>query len=196
MTEIKKDGIRDDKGRYISKEFFYEYRNAESTIIPKWTLKRYNLPEYKSAYLLYMDDDTINDYDFAMKFCGSYEQFKKMLEYKWFYEGDPNRGFSGFKSWQEEKTLKEEMIVKSSKIALARAGNVQALKMWDDGLRDKKRGRPSKEEVNRSIEKDKDAKNTLIARRKRLTADRKRRVEKENEQKFNGLRIVKGNDAA
>lgn len=75
-------------------------------LIPKakYTLKRqdytYQGRTYRSLYQLYMEMEDTTEYEFAMKYFGSWDEWKRLVETKWFSEH--------IHAWREELALKLE----------------------------------------------------------------------------------------
>lgn len=173
-----KDGIRDERGHYQTAALFVEScdLNKLATLdydvpytLNKKDLKKYNRT-YKSIYLIYMD--CRDDYDFSQRVFGSFSQFEKFLELKWFMEGKNDWGFvGGFLSWKKEKEARDRSLNLLNIISLRDQGNLNAAKAIEDRFKEAnsgKRGRPSQEDIDGILKQDKRTVEALEGMDKRL----------------------------
>lgn len=145
------DGYRNERGMYRTASLFVETNQNKKNNQALYTLKPYDMPGLPSLYLKFMEAPT--EYIFVMECFKSMGQWRKIKKLKWFQEGLINLGFAGFKIWEEDKRAKEEADIILNAKAAAEEGNVPAMKMLYDRInpKDSKRGRPSKDEIDKKI---------------------------------------------
>ena len=92
-------------------------------------------------------------YQAAMKLVGSWNHWQRLTQSKRFMQG-PEKGFqwTGLQRWREEKEEKDRAKAYNQLKILAEEGNVQAIRLIFQGQDQKKRGRPSKAEVQKAAE--------------------------------------------
>ena len=147
--DIDRSHLKDSAGRYRCNIFAEFNKTRQEEYPPLYTMREeptYGLP---SAYLIYMYSD--NEYEAAMKLVGSWQHWQKLLKSKPFMNGLDDHGqWVGLEAWREEKEVQDMAIAYNQLKINAATGNVQAQKMIFDGKKSaSKRGRPSKEEVQR-----------------------------------------------
>lgn len=127
------DGYRAETGAYRSSSLFIEKISKPELekLKPPYTLKPYDIREYRSLYLMFMEADT--EYSFAIEaFRGSTGQWRHLSSQPWFQNGLPQFGFAGLLKWREDKHAKDvtDIIVLAKMAAIE--GNVPAMKMLKD----------------------------------------------------------------
>ena len=114
---------------------------------PLYTMREESFRGLPSAYQIYMESES--EYEAAIKLVGSWTHWKLFLECKDFFEG-PSRsgiGWTGVKSWREEKEIQDAARAYQQLKVSAEMGNVQAQKEIWANLTKSKKGAPSKAEI-------------------------------------------------
>jgi len=129
----------DARGRYRTKSLFEEtilQQQRDAGIVPMYT--------FESLRRLYMETNDPTEYKFAQAFVGSWRHFEYMCSLKW------------FKEIIEELRMELEISLKSQAITsmilvsnTEGAKGITASKWLADKGWEKKRGRPSREEIQR-----------------------------------------------
>lgn len=133
-------------GKRYTKSIFYEMTLADkSTVL--FTLKDRAHKGYPSLYMLYMEQDDLTEYDFAMTHLEGWEHWKQLCECSWFKPI--------VSRWREELHLRQAAIALRQVKRIA--GGVEAGSMaanryllekgWQKNIDPV--GRPSKEAIKR-----------------------------------------------
>lgn len=134
--------LKDTMGRYITQGLFLEINYDEKFAI--YTLgdedKEYNGTTYKSLKKLYLQTLDPTEYTFATTYLYNWDHWQKML-------GNQNIA-RHVEEWREELEVKLRSQAVQS-IIVGSLGNFNAAKWVADGSWEKKRGRPSKAELER-----------------------------------------------
>lgn len=135
--------LKDNMGRYRTSSLFLETR--VDGFIPVFNLKDYDYRDTYSLKNIYMSYDHVPnlEYDFAIDVFGSWDHFKK-LEKSVLREC--------LKEWRTELEIRNTTRAMKNIIAIARqdsATGLAASKFITERGYSSKRGRPSKEEVDR-----------------------------------------------
>lgn len=143
-SKIDKKRFKDEGGRWLTQSLFLEYQyNTEFAI---YTLdeedKEYKGKIYPSLKKLFIANEDVVEYQFAKTHLGSWEQWQRICNNKWCLKH--------IEEWREELEVAIASSGVQSILDLAQDGNFQAAKYaanreWTA----KKRGRPSKAEVER-----------------------------------------------
>lgn len=140
--------LKDAMGRYRT-NLFHEFNiQNQEDYPPLYTMRENPWLGLPSAYQIYMYSDS--EHTAAMKLVGSWAHWKRLLASPSFMKG-PDTGYqwTGLEGWRLEKRLREEALAYTQLKEAAENGNVQAQKLIYEG-RAAKRGRPSKEEIQRA----------------------------------------------
>lgn len=168
--------MKDDQGRYRTISLFWELRHQAGDIEPVFTTKSYDLqkedklyPSLKKIYLTY-DHIPGFEYEFALDVFGSWEHWQKLAN---------SQGLKDLiQEWRDELDIRIKAQSLKAMMLAARdndAKGVNAAKYLAEKGYSSKRGRPSKEEVERE-------KRIQAGANKELTEDMERI----------GLQVVKG----
>lgn len=147
--ETPRDHLKDTRGAYRL-NLFAEFNKLSHDKRPPIYTMREEATELPSAYLIYMYSDS--EYEAAKKLVGSWQHWEKLLKCKPFVNGMDDRGqWAGLQAWRDEKEVQDRVRAYNQLKINAAQGHVQAQKMIFDGktVTTNKRGRPSKEEVQR-----------------------------------------------
>ena len=147
------DFMKDDQGRYRTISLFWELRHySQEKIEPVFTLKSYDLqkedklyPSLKKIYLTY-DHIPGFEYEFALDVFGSWEHWQKMANSQMLKDH--------IQTWRDELDVRLKALGLKALIHASRdndAKGVQASKYLVEKGYIQKRGRPSKEEVDREL---------------------------------------------
>ena len=163
---MKTLSYKDDVGRYRTQSLFWELRHGVDTIKypPVFTTKDEDIKRdgvtYKSMKKIYMSYDHIPgyEYEFAMDVLGSWDHWNKLAndtipELKNMIQG-----------WRDELDIRLKALGLKALIHASRdndAKGVQASKYLVEKGYIQKRGRPSKEEVERELKANTKAKKEL-----------------------------------
>lgn len=150
--------MKDDLQRYRTQSLFWELRyGTEDKYPPIFTLKSENIERdgvtYYSLKKIYMSYDHVPhmEYDFALDAFGSWDHWNKLANDTIPMIKDE------IKSWREELDIKLKAQGLKALINAARdndAKGVQAAKYLAEKGYATKRGRPSKEEVERELKQE------------------------------------------
>ena len=137
-----KGQFKDAVGRYRTQSLFTEFNNGTKTFKPLYTLKAEgDLPSLKQMYI---DANDPTEYEFAMAAFGEWNHWHLLSELAWMEEH--------VYQWRAELEIKMRSAAVKVILEESRSGKgkYNAAKFISDaGWRDKKRGRPSKDEVAR-----------------------------------------------
>jgi len=159
---------KDAQGRYLTRGLFHETISAQlkaTGFKAPFTLKPYDMPDYKSLKKLYMEAEDPTEYTFAKNVFGEegWEHWQKLKDAYWFKDH--------LEDWREELEIKlrSEGIKEMKK--LADAGHKEAAKWiatggWDTS----KAGRPSKEKIKGELKRKTKIANDIHADAKRIGA--------------------------
>jgi len=145
--------MKDDNGRYRTQSLFWELRyGTEEKYPPIFTLKSDNIERdgilYYSLKKIYLSYDHVPkyEYEFATDVFGSWDHWNKLAN-------DTLPAIKDeIKSWREELDIKLKALGLKALIHASRdndAKGVQASKYLAEKGYETKRGRPSKEEIER-----------------------------------------------
>lgn len=143
MNKIKvdRDKFKDSGGRYITQSLFLEY--AYNTDMAVYTLddfdKEYKGVTYPSLKKRFIESEDVHEYEFAKANLYNWSHWQKMLANKWCRKH--------IEEWREELEVAIASRGVQSILDLAQDGNFQAAKYAADRQWNKRRGRPSKEEL-------------------------------------------------
>lgn len=139
--KIDKNRFKASGGQLITQSLFIEYQYNPDMAI--YTVeehdKEYKGVTYPSLKRLYLEAEDVHEYDFAKANLYSWEHWLRLLENKWCRKFIDN--------WREELEVKIASGGVQSILDLAEGGNFQAAKYVADRQWNKKRGRPSKDEI-------------------------------------------------
>jgi hypothetical protein len=153
---MAKPSYKDDSGRYRTQSLFWELRHGGDTIKypPVFTLKDEDIKRddniYKSMKQLYMSYDHIPgyEYEFAMDVLGSWDHWNKLAN-----DTIPDIK-NMIQGWRDELDIRLKAHGLKALIHASRdndAKGVQASKYLVEKGYIQKRGRPSKEEMDREL---------------------------------------------
>ena len=130
---------------------------------PKWTLKEkdhtYQGVTYISMKKVFIEMEDVSEYEFAMSVLGSYPHWEHLTTRDWF---KPH-----LEQWRKELNLKLKARAMKAIIKSATTEenlSFQAMKYLADNQyidKDKKRGRPSKEELKAELQKELESSKTF-----------------------------------
>ncbi len=112
-----------------------------------WQYEDLIVPSAKKIYVL-----SNSEYEAAIKLVGSWEHWEMLIANSWFTAGTDDPTWVGLNEWRKEQDLRIRRDATSELVSLARQGNVTALKILMEGT-EKKRGRPSKEEIKGELKR-------------------------------------------
>jgi len=145
---MQHDKLKDSQGRYRTTSLFWEFR--QPGFEPLYSIKGYDLekpegiyPSLKKMYLAY-DHVPGFEYDFAMDIFGSWDHWTKLCKISQL------RG--EIQEWRDELDIRLKAINLKAMMVAARdndAKGVSAAKYLAEKGYVSKKGRPSKEEVER-----------------------------------------------
>lgn len=145
--------LKDDSGRYRTQSLFWELRyGTEEKLPPIFTLKSEDLEKdgvnYISLKKIYMSYDHVPnfEYEFALAVFNSWDHWQRLAN-----DSHPKIK-SEIKAWREELDIKLKAEGLKALIYASKdndAKGVQAAKYLAEKGYDTKRGRPSKEEIER-----------------------------------------------
>ena len=143
-----KSDMKDEKGRYIVQGLFIEDRY--NTNLSMYTFdgedKEYKGETYPSLKRLYLDMADVKEYSFANKYLYDWPHWKRLCA-----NSIIGRHIS---DWREELELMLESEAQIQMLSLAEEGSYQAVKyVADKGWTDKRKGRPTKAQVEQELEK-------------------------------------------
>ena len=153
---MTKPSYKDDIGHYRTQSLFWELRHGVDTIKypPVYTTKDEDIErdgvEYKSLKKIYMSYDHIPgfEYEFALEHLGSWDHWNKLAN-----DTIPELK-NMIQSWRDELDIRLKAHGLKALIHASRdndAKGVQASKYLVEKGYIQKRGRPSKEEVDREL---------------------------------------------
>jgi hypothetical protein len=136
--------MKDSTGRLRTASLFVETIQKDQLkagFKPLYTLK--GKKGYEDLHDVYMQESDPTEYQFALRAFGSWSHFKKMESLEWFRKH--------LMVWRDELEVKlrSEGIKELSKAAKEGTRGISAAKYLAERGWEKKRGRPSKEEVER-----------------------------------------------
>ena len=145
MALGKNSEYTDSMGRFRTKSLFVETHSLTTyKEVPMYTLK--GKKGYTDIHDLYMESNDPTEYQFAIQAFGSWKHFKHLASLKWFQ--------AYLDDWREELEVKLRsgaiVTLMESAVNDGSRGTTAAKWIADKGW-DKKRGRPSKEEVAREL---------------------------------------------
>lgn len=148
--EIKRIEYKDSMGRWITQGLFADmsFSDFRKKFKPVFTLKSYK-EGYRFMKEEYLEAGDPTEYSFAINTLGSWEHWKHLCSSKWFQEH--------VECWREELELKlrSQGIKKMVELAKTKGPIASsAAKYLSDKGWDIKRGRPSKEEIDRNSKMD------------------------------------------
>lgn len=148
--EVWRSQMKDRIGRYRTQSLFWETRSDEKGYIPLFTRKNYDhtvdgivYPSLKKIYLSY-DHVPEFEYEFAMDIFGTWEHWQMFATDSIFRKD--------VKEWRQELEIKIKADAIRGVILASKgddAKGVQAMRYLADKGYSPKRGRPSKDEVER-----------------------------------------------
>lgn len=141
MTNVDKSKFKDSGGRFITQSLFLEYQY--NTDMAVYTLdeedKEYKGVVYPSLKKLYLNSEDVHEYTFAKAHLYSWSHWLRLLDNKWCRKH--------IDEWREELEVAVASKGVQDILDLAEGGNFQAAKYAADRQWNKRRGRPSKEEI-------------------------------------------------
>ena len=143
MARGKHSEFTDSQGRYRTKSLFTETigKEQKAHFKPMYTLK--GDPKFIDLHDLYMETMDPTEYSFALRAFGSWEHFQHLASLQWFQYY--------LKSWRTELEVKmrSEGIRQLTNAAKEGTRGISAAKYLADRGWETKRGRPSKDEVEK-----------------------------------------------
>lgn len=140
---VEKNKFKDPYGRLITQSLFIDFQYNEKFAV--YTLedhdKEYNGKIYPSLKRLYLEEEDIHEYNFATKHLYSWDHWKRLLNNKAIREH--------IDRWRDELEVAMAASGFRKILELADQDNYQAAKYIADRGWNSKRGRPSKEEIER-----------------------------------------------
>jgi hypothetical protein len=130
---------KDGQGRYITRGLFLETITPGFDFDPPFTLKNYDHLGKASMKKVYMSYNDPTEYQFAIDVLGSWEHWEKLCNTEWFRPI--------VEEWRTEMETKVRSLGVSQMAMLALEGKESAAKWLAEGGWSKKRGRPSKAEI-------------------------------------------------
>lgn len=141
MSKVDKSKFKDIGGRYITQSLFLEYGYDVDKAV--YTIdgedKTYKGKVYPSLKKLYLQAEDVHEYNFATKHLADWEHWKRLQANKWC--------LTYIERWREELEVMIASQGVQNILDLAQDGNFQAAKFAAERQWNKKRGRPSKEDV-------------------------------------------------
>ena len=135
----------DNVGRYRTKSLFLEeilQQQLDNGIIPVYTFRKHE--DYIDIHELYLSLGDPTEYQFAISAFGTWQHFEYISSLRWFKKH--------LEMWRTELEIKmrSEALTTIMEVAATEGTKgITAAKWIADRGWDKKRGRPSKEEVQR-----------------------------------------------
>ncbi len=138
------DNPKDSTGRWRTRSLFVELIAKEQLaagFLPIFTLK--GDKKYVDLHEMYIDEADPTGYSFALRAFGSWEHFCVLRELQWFK--------AHFTKWEDELEVKMRSDGIKNLIEASKEGSrgVSAAKYIAEKGWEKKRGRPSKDEIER-----------------------------------------------
>lgn len=146
LSQETMDMMKDDIGRFRTQSLFLE-TNKEPGFQPMYTFKDHDYKGCKSAKQIYLACKDVTEYTAAMALVGSWQHWKKLLATEWFMKH--------LEQWREELEImlrSEAVLSMFEKAQREDTVGYNASKFIVEGKwkqEEKKRGRPTKEEVER-----------------------------------------------
>ncbi len=136
-------------GTLVTRGLFLENYTADRDNVI-YTLKREDVGDYRSLYQLYLKEEDLVEYDFALKYFESWEHWQMVANASWMKEH--------IQKWREELMIKLKAMAVKEMIREATLGGknaFQALKWvidkgWIERAAGPGRGRPSKEQIKQA----------------------------------------------
>lgn len=136
-------------GRRYLQGLFFEFSNDKSTVL--YTLKERDHEGYPSLYKLYMDCTDPTEYEFATKHLENWSHWQELVDSQWFKPY--------VEAWRKEFEVRLRAQALNAVLAIAHDGSnsnsYYANKYLLDGswkpAGESKRGRPSRDEVQKEI---------------------------------------------
>lgn len=150
MFSLPKAPLKDKMGRWLTKSLFKEFQyQAMEGIFPLFTLSDKDDGDIPSLYRLYMEASDIPEYTFAKTYLGSWEHWMRLCESSFF---KPH-----ISAWRKELEVKVRAEALNTIIQVAKdksnKSSYDASKLLLKGewktTEEKKRGRPSKSEIEK-----------------------------------------------
>lgn len=112
-------------GVYRTESLFVETISTSSkqNYTPLYTLKDFAHRGYPSMHEIYKE--CTDEYEAAMRICGSVHHWNKLCNLKWFLEGREGV-FRGVASWREEMAARDKCLAKKTLMARVEDGDVSA----------------------------------------------------------------------
>lgn len=136
--------LRDSTGRLRTASLFVETIQKDQLaagFVPLYTLR--GKTGYEDLHDVYMQESDPTEYNFALRAFGSWEHFRKMEGLNWF--------MAHLRIWRDELEVKlrSQGIRELTKASKKGTRGISAAKYLAEKGWEKKRGRPSKDEVER-----------------------------------------------
>lgn len=131
---------KDEQGRFLTAGLFKE-TNTSPNYTPPFTLKEDDVGEYKSMRKLYLGYEDPTEYEFAMAVLGSWDHWQKLCNTGWFKPY--------LEVWRNELEIKLRSRAIKQVARIAKDKDSAARWLAEGKWRENKRGRPSKDEVER-----------------------------------------------
>jgi hypothetical protein len=159
VTKAEGPPYKSPRGQYYTQALFYEHYKANAkraSTLPVFCLKPHKVPVEEYGCIVFHDtfveEGDPTGYRWAMKYLGRWRVWERLLQYEWFQEG-----LAAARAELEQK-LESDAISRIREIM--ETGNpAQALQaskyLAEQGykVKNSKRGRPSKEEVEAELKK-------------------------------------------
>lgn len=140
---IDKKLFKDSGGRLITQSLFIDFQYEEKYAV--YTLedhdKEYNGKIYPSLKRLYLDEEDVHEYTFANKHLYNWNHWKRLVNNKAIR--------THIDEWRDELEIKIASKGLQRILELADSDNYQASKYLADRGWNSRRGRPSKEELEK-----------------------------------------------
>jgi len=119
--------LYDDNGRFLSRAIFWELSTPErrEAIPPVYTLKVEPSHGLPSAYQMYMD--SVDEYEAALKICGTMKAWRALCKSNWFMLGYTEHGHEGLVQWRKDMEARDKSAAKKLLQQKAEEGNVAAM---------------------------------------------------------------------
>lgn len=143
MSQIDKSKFKDSMGRWLTQGLFIDFQYDPTFAVYTWQDqdKEYKGVVYPSLKRLYLESEDVHEYNFATTHLGSWQQWVQM---------QGNKILSRhIEIWREELDLKLCSLGLQKLLDSADEGNYQAAKYLADRGWNKKRGRPSKQDLEK-----------------------------------------------
>lgn len=166
--------FRSENNARLLKGLFFEVTGNPSTVL--YTLKDRDYKGFPSLYRLYMEEQDDTEYIFATKYLDGWEHWEMLCECTW---------FQPFVSrWRKEMYLKKTAgllkAIQSEAMSADGKNRFQAAKYlldreWERNIPEgkKKRGRPSKEEVQGELAREAEEKKRQLEDLERINGIRR-----------------------